>query len=121
MLTALETRLQVLRHQPLDAARHLTGAKVLTARLYGVGPVTALAMTLWLVGAGRFPSVRKAVRSPSWTSPVYSSECKRSRGRCPARTRGRCARRFGETWGLVTALCWAFRWPGQLLLSSSAR
>ena len=62
MLTALETRLQVLRHQPLDAARHLTGAKVMAARLYGVGPVTALAMTFWLAGAGRFPSVRKAVR-----------------------------------------------------------
>ena len=36
--TALEARLDVLRHQLLDAARHLTGAKVLAARLYGVGP-----------------------------------------------------------------------------------
>ena len=50
----LETRLHELRHQLLDAARHLTGAKVLAERLYGVGPVTALAMTCWLGGEGRF-------------------------------------------------------------------
>ena len=42
--------MHVVRHQLLDAARHLTGAKVLAARLYGVGPVTALAMTCWLAG-----------------------------------------------------------------------
>ena len=50
VIEALEARLHVLRHQLLDAARHLTGAKVLAARLYGVGPVTALAMTCWLAG-----------------------------------------------------------------------
>ncbi len=59
VLDALETRLHLLRHQLLQAARHLTGAKVLAARLYGVGPVTALAMTSWLAGAGRFSSSRK--------------------------------------------------------------
>ena len=48
VLEALETRMHMVRHQLLDAARHLTGAKVLAARLYGVGPVTALAMTCWL-------------------------------------------------------------------------
>jgi hypothetical protein len=62
MTAALEARLHVLRHQLLDAARHLAGAKVLAARLYGVGPVTALAMTCWLAGQGRFSSSRKAVR-----------------------------------------------------------
>jgi hypothetical protein len=36
VLAALEARLDVLRHGLLDAARHLTGAKVLAARLYGV-------------------------------------------------------------------------------------
>ena len=51
VIAALETQLHELRHQLLDAARHLTGAKVLAARLYGVGPVTALAMTCWLGGA----------------------------------------------------------------------
>ena len=40
----------------LDAARHLTGAKVLTTRLYGAGPVTGLALTCWLAGEGRFSS-----------------------------------------------------------------
>jgi transposase len=33
-----------------------TEKKVLAARLYGVGPVTALAITCWLAGAGRFSS-----------------------------------------------------------------
>ena len=41
VLEALEARLHELRHQLTAAARHLTGAKVLAARLYGVGPVTA--------------------------------------------------------------------------------
>ena len=59
MTDMLESRLHELRHQLLDAARHLTGAKVLAARLYGVGPVTALAMTCWLAGEGRFSSSRK--------------------------------------------------------------
>ena len=62
MLAGLEARLDVLRHRLLDAARGLTGARVLAGRLYGVGPVTALAMTCWLGGAGRFSSSRKAVR-----------------------------------------------------------
>jgi transposase len=33
MLAALEARLDVLRHRLLAAARHLTGARVLAARL----------------------------------------------------------------------------------------
>jgi hypothetical protein len=37
MLAAVEARMAVLRCQLRDAARHLTGAKVLAARLYGVG------------------------------------------------------------------------------------
>jgi len=58
VIDALEVRLHVVRHQLLDAARHLAVA----ARLYGVGPVTALAITCWLGGAGRFSSSRQAVR-----------------------------------------------------------
>ena len=81
MLAALEARLEVLRHELLDAARRLTGAKVLAARLYGVGPVTALAMTCWLAGAGRFSSSRKAVRFAGLDITVYSSDSKRSPGR----------------------------------------
>src|SRR5690349_4752784 len=40
MLAATEAQLGPLRHQLHDAARHLTGARVLAARLYGAGPVT---------------------------------------------------------------------------------
>src|SRR6266581_1435579 len=63
VIEALETRMHMVRHQLLDAARHLAGAKVLAARLYGVGPVTALALTCWLAGKDRFSSSRQAARS----------------------------------------------------------
>ena len=62
VIDGLEARLHAVRHQLTDAARHLAGAKALAARLYGVGPVTALAITCWLAGAGRFSSSRQAVR-----------------------------------------------------------
>ena len=81
MLAALEARLDVVRHRLLDAARSLTGARVLAARLYGVGPVTALAMTCWLGGAGRFSSSRQAVRFAGLDITVYSSDSRRSPGR----------------------------------------
>jgi len=83
VLDALEARLHELRHQLLDAARHLAGAKVLAGRLYGVGPVTALAMTCWLGGEGRFSSSRKAVRFAGLDVTVYSSDRKGSPGRLP--------------------------------------
>ena len=78
---ALEARLHAVRHELLAAARHLAGAKVLAARLYGVGPVTALALTCWLGGAGRFSSSRKAVRFAGLDVTVHSSDGKRTRGR----------------------------------------
>ncbi len=78
---ALEARLHELRHQLLDAARHLTGAKVLAARLYGVGPITALAITCWLAGEGRFSSSRKAVRFAGLDVTVRSSDRKGPPGR----------------------------------------
>ena len=81
MLAELEARLDVLRHRLLDAARHLTGAKVLAERLYGVGPVTALALTCWLGGAGRFSSSRKAVRFAGLDITVCSSDRKGPPGR----------------------------------------
>ena len=40
VLAALDAQLEVVRHRLLDAARHLTGARVLAERLYGVGPAT---------------------------------------------------------------------------------
>ena len=81
MIAAPDTRLHELRHQLLDAARHLAGAKVLAARLYGVGPLTALAMTCWLGGAGRFSSSRKAVRFAGLDVTVWSSDRKGPPGR----------------------------------------
>src|SRR5207248_9714761 len=60
---------------------HLTGAKVLAARLYGAGPVTALALTCWLAGAGRFSSSRKAVRFTGLDVTVWSSDRKGPPGR----------------------------------------
>ena len=73
--------MEMLRAQLRDAARHLTGAKVLAARLYGVGPVTALALTCWLAGAGRFSSSRKAVRFTGLDVTVWSSDRKGPPGR----------------------------------------
>jgi transposase len=81
MLAAVEARLGPLRHQLRDAARHLTGAKVLAARLYGAGPVTALALTCWLAGEGRFSSSRKAVRFAGLDVTVWSSDRKGPPGR----------------------------------------
>jgi transposase len=81
MLAALETRMDILRKQLRAAGRQLTGAKVLAERLYGVGPVTALALTCWLGGAGRFSSSRKAVRFTGLDITVWSSDRKGPPGR----------------------------------------
>ena len=51
MMTCLEDQLHAMRRQLLDTARHMKGARVLARELYGVGPVTALALTCWLGGA----------------------------------------------------------------------
>src|SRR2546429_697332 len=69
MLAATEAQLGPLRHQLRDAAAHLTGAKVLAARLYGVGPVTALRLPAgWPEKAGSPPPAKRS-GSPGWTSP----------------------------------------------------
>jgi transposase len=81
MLAAAEARLGPLRTQLREAARHLMGAKVLAARLSGVGPVTALALTCWLAGEGRFSSSRKAVRFTGLDITVHSSDRKGPPGR----------------------------------------
>lgn len=81
MLAGLEEQLEVVRRQLLVAARRLYGARVLAQRLYGVGPITALALCCWLAGGGRFRSARKAVRFVGLDVTVYSSAGKRSPGR----------------------------------------
>ena len=80
MLAGLEDELAAVRRRVTAAARHLRGAQVLADRIYGVGPLTALALTCWLGGAGRFSSARKAVRFCGLDVTVYSSDGKRSPG-----------------------------------------
>jgi transposase len=79
-LEQADRRLHQVRRQLVEAARHLAGARELHARLYGVGPVTALALTCWLGGKGRFSSARKAVRFAGLDVTVYSSAGKRAPG-----------------------------------------
>jgi len=81
MIAATEARMGPLRHQLREAARHLMGAKVLAARLYGAGPLTSLALTCWLAGEGRFSSSRKAVRFTGLDITVHSSGRKGPPGR----------------------------------------
>jgi transposase len=81
MMTCLEDQLCALRHQLLHTARHLKGPRVLAGQLCGAGPVTALALTCWLGGTGRFSSARKAVRFAGLDVTVYSSGGKRTPGR----------------------------------------
>jgi transposase len=81
MVEASEAQMEILHRQLVWTARHMRGPKVLGERLYGVGPITALALTCWLGGAGRFSSARKAVRFAGLDITVYSSAGKRSPGR----------------------------------------
>lgn len=81
MLDAIEVHLEELRRQLVGIARHQRGAKTLTDRLYGVGPITALALCCWLGGGDhRFRSSRQAVRFTGLDVTVYSSDGKRSPG-----------------------------------------
>src|SRR6185437_947362 len=83
--------LHVVRHQLTGAARHLAGAKAPADRLYGAGPVTALAITCRPGGAGRFSCSRQAVR---FAGPGHHRGLLRPQGArpgsCPGRDR-RCS------------------------------
>jgi transposase len=80
MLEELEVHLDDLRRRLVGTARQLRGAKTLTESIYGVGPITGLALCCWLGGADRFGSSRKAVRFAGLDVTVYSSDGKRSPG-----------------------------------------
>jgi transposase len=106
MLQATETQLDVLRRAVLAAARRMRGPRVLAERLYGVGPVTALALVCWLGGAGRFSSARKAVRFAGLDVTVYSSAGKRSPGRLSRQGPGVlrwCLYEAGKTYSRASA------------------
>jgi len=79
MLDAAGAELDLVRAQILAAARQLRGARELAGRIYGVGPVTALALACWL-GGGRFTSARKAVRFAGLDITVHSTGGRRSPG-----------------------------------------
>jgi transposase len=81
MLDSIENNLYEVRRELLRRARQLHGARLLQQTIYGVGPVTALALVCWLGGAKRFSSSRKAVRFAGLDITVRSSDSKRSPGR----------------------------------------
>jgi transposase len=70
-----------LRRRLVATARHVHGARVLIDAIYGVGPMTSLALCAWLGGTQRFSSSRKAVRFAGLDITVHSSDSKRSPGR----------------------------------------
>ncbi len=80
MLEVIEIHLEDLRRRLVRTAKQLRGAKTLTDAIYGVGPITALALCCWLGGADRFASSRKAVRFAGLDVTVHSSDTKRSPG-----------------------------------------
>jgi transposase len=81
IMDTLAVHLDRLRRSLLATARHVNGARALMAAIYGVGPMTSLALCAWLGGADRFSSSRKAVRFTRLDVTVHSSDAKRSPGR----------------------------------------
>ena len=51
-----------LRRRIVATAWQVAGARMLMDAIYGVGPMTGLALVCWLGGADRFSSSAKAVR-----------------------------------------------------------
>jgi transposase len=80
MLDGLEEHLDGLRRELVARSRRMRGARMLMQTLYGVGPITALALVCWLGGAGRFSSSRQAVRFAGLDITVHSSDTKRGPG-----------------------------------------
>jgi transposase len=81
LMDVLAEHLDRLRRRLLATARHVNGARALIDAIYGVGPLTSLALCSWLGGADRFSSSRKAVRFVGLDITVHSSDAKRSPGR----------------------------------------
>jgi transposase len=81
MMDVLADHLERLRRRLLSTSRGVKGARVLMHDIYGVGPLSSLALCAWLGGADRFSSSRKAVRFVGLDITVHSSDGKRSPGR----------------------------------------
>jgi transposase len=81
VMDTLADHLDRLRRRLLSTARGVNGARALMHEIYGVGPLSSLALCAWLGGAERFSSSRKAVRFVGLDITVHSSDGKRSPGR----------------------------------------
>ena len=81
MMDVLADHLDRLRRRLLSTARGVKGARALMQDIYGVGPLSSLALCAWLGGEQRFSSSRKAVRFVGLDVTVHSSDGKRSPGR----------------------------------------
>jgi transposase len=81
VMDVLDEHLDRLRRALVATARHVHGARVLMDAIYGVGPISSLALCAWLGGADRFSSSRKAVRFVGLDITVHSSDRKRTAGR----------------------------------------
>src|SRR3954468_22393031 len=81
LMDTLAEHLERLRRRLLSTARGVKGTRALMHDIYGVGPLSSLALCAWLGGADRFSSSRKAVRFVGLDITVHSSDGKRSPGR----------------------------------------
>ena len=81
IMDTLAEHLDRLRRRIVATAWQVAGARALMDAIYGVGPMTSLALVCWLGGADRFSSSRKAVRFVGLDITVYSSDSKRRPGR----------------------------------------
>lgn len=77
-LEQLEAELAPAARQITQIARRMRGPRLLREQLYGVGPLTALALTCWLGGSGRGFSSRGAVRFTGLDVTVKSSDDRRA-------------------------------------------
>jgi transposase len=80
-MDTLAEHLDRLRRRLLCTARGVKGTRALMHDIYGVGPMSSLALCAWLGGEQRFSSSRKAVRFVGLDITVHSSDGKRSPGR----------------------------------------
>jgi transposase len=79
MLDQLDAELDLLRAKLTRFARRQPGCRALD-QLYGIGPVTAVAIWAELGDVGRFTSSRQVVRHTGLDITVYSSDGKRTPG-----------------------------------------
>jgi transposase len=95
-LDHLDAELDRLRAELVSVARRQPGCQALDA-LYGIGPVTAVAIWAELGEVGRFTSSRHAVRHTGLDVTVYPPTASAPLATLPAKARrccaGRCSRR----------------------------